>query len=336
MTGALLPATTVPRERGSITQIAAAVEALPLPRDDAPSRWTLRGATAAWLASRRSSHTRRSYFADLTLWLGWCDRAGLDPRQALRADVDLWTTTITGSAATIARRLSAVSSWYDYLESNQLAGSNPARAVTRPRVDRDSSPTVGLTAAQAGQLIRTARSSTRRCAARDTAALGLLLGLGLRVGELVGLDVEQVRYNRGHRTVMVVGKGGRRRELPIPPQVGRDLDVWLEVRAGLGAVLADAGPLLVTATGRRLDQPGVLRMLRRVAAAAGIREAAALSPHSLRHTAITAALDAGAQLREVQDMAGHADPRTTRRYDHGRGSLDRSPTYRLGAILGDD
>jgi len=94
-----------------------------------------------------------------------------------------------------------------------------------------------------------------------------------------------------------------------------------------------SGPLLATSTGRRLDQAALWRLVRRLARAAGIEQWEALSPHSLRHTAITLALDAGASLRDVQDFAGHRDPRTTRRYDRARDSLDRHAAYALAAYL---
>ena len=93
------------------------------------------------------------------------------------------------------------------------------------------------------------------------------------------------------------------------------------------------GPLLATASGSRLDQSALWKLVRRLARAADIPSWAQLSPHSLRHTAITSALDAGAALRDVQDYAGHRDPRTTRRYDRSRGTLDRNAAYTLTAYL---
>jgi site-specific recombinase XerD len=321
------------------SQIALAVEALPLPVDDAGRRWTIRGATAAWLLTQGSDHTRRAYYRDLALWLVWCDQAGLDPRRALRADVDLWRATLTGTSSTIARRLASVSSWYRYLISNDAAGNNPVGAVRRPKVDKDSSPTVGLSAQEAAALMRTARAETGPTARRTTALLGLLVGTGMRVGEAIGLDLDSIRHNRGHRTVRILGKGNKVREIPIPPALGRDLDAYLAERsAAVGAPVgvdpdSPSGHLFVTATGRRLDQPAVFRTLRRIADRAGIDAAPLLSPHSLRHTAITAAL-AVAPLHRVQGMAGHADPRTTLRYDQDRGSLDDSPAYWITELLG--
>jgi site-specific recombinase XerD len=88
-----------------------------------------------------------------------------------------------------------------------------------------------------------------------------------------------------------------------------------------------------TGTDCRLRQGNLWELVRRLAHAAGIETWQELSPHSLRHSAITFALDAGATLRDVQDYAGHKDPRTTRRYDHSRGSLDRNAAYAVAAYL---
>ena len=91
------------------------------------------------------------------------------------------------------------------------------------------------------------------------------------------------------------------------------------------------GPLFVTATGARLDRHSVFRLVRRLAGVAGIPAAARLSPHSLRHAFATAARDEGVPLEDVQDAMGHADPRTTRRYDRDRHNLDRDPSYTIWA-----
>ena len=91
------------------------------------------------------------------------------------------------------------------------------------------------------------------------------------------------------------------------------------------------GPLFLAADGRRLDSHGAARIVRRVACRAGITKL--VGPHTLRHAFITAALDAGVPLRDVQEAASHADPRTTMRYDRARGSLDRHATYIVATYL---
>ncbi len=323
-----------------VDPILSSVTALALPTDDGHQRWNVRTATAAWLASRKSENTRRAYFRDLTSWTSWCAHTDLDPREAKRGDVDAYVMTECSnlSATSSARRLSVISSWYAYLISNEVAEKNPVVAVDRPEVNRDHSETIGLTGRQIGEFMRAARVARGPAARRDTALLAMLAELGLRVGEALRLDVEDLRHNRGHRTVTITGKGGKRRELPIPAPLSRDLDAYLDQRAEKEGRDAGelSGPLFTTATGKRVDQPAAFRLVRRIAAAANIPGADQLSPHSLRHTAATAALDAGAPLRDVQDMLGHADPRTTRRYDRSRGHLDRSPVYAISALFTDE
>jgi integrase/recombinase XerD len=109
----------------------------------------------------------------------------------------------------------------------------------------------------------------------------------------------------------------------LPPRAMRAIDATLGGRAD--------GPLLVSNTGGRLDRHNAARIVTRLARRA--RLAKHITPHSLRHTMVTLALDAGVSLRDVQDAARHADPRTTRRYDRARHALDRHATYTLGAFL---
>lgn len=321
----------------TVDPVLAATAALPLPVDDASRRWNLRSATLAWIRSRKSIHTRRAYFRDLADYLAWCEQTGLDPRDATRGDIDTYASDrcSTLSPTSLARRLSTLSSWYRYLMSNDVAAANPVLSVDRPGGDRDTSSTVGLSGPEVSAFMRAARATASR---RDAAILGMLAELGLRVGEALALDLADFRHNRGHRTVRVAGKGGKYRELPIPAPLARDVDAYLADRAALAGVPVEdlTGPAFVTATGQRVTQPAVFRLVRRIARAAGLPGADKLSPHSLRHTVATAALDAGAPLRDVQDMLGHADPRTTRRYDRSRGSLDRSPAYLIAGLFAHD
>ena len=163
--------------------------------------------------------------------------------------------------------------------------------------------------------------------------LTLLADLGLRVGELVGLDVADLGLERGHRSVRFIGKGGRPRRRALTPAPAAALDAYLAERAAAEGTTADRldGPLLVTATGARIDRHAVFRLVRRLAREAGIAGWARLSPHSLRHAFATTARAEGVPLEDVQDAMGHADPRTTRRYDRDRHNLDRDPAYTIAA-----
>lgn len=304
---------------------------------------------AGWLVGFASPHTRRAYARDITLWLSWCTASGIDPIAVRRPHVDAWMRVqeVEGAAAaTRARRLASVASWYGWLVEEGHAERNPAARAQRPHVDQDESQTVGLTRAQAQALLAAAEADVRPTGPRTRAAMRLLLANALRVGELISLDIEDLGHARGHRTLRVTGKGGRSHTVPLAPSTVAAIEDYLDTRSdeeaplpALAAGVRRRRPLLATSSGRRLDQAAVFRMLRRLANEAGPELAMVanrISPHSLRHTAITAALDAGVSLRDAQDYARHADPRTTRRYDRARNSLDRHATYTVASYLSDE
>ncbi|WP_445189233.1 tyrosine-type recombinase/integrase [Pseudonocardia sp. Cha107L01] len=274
---------------------------------------------ATWLAGYRSARTRRAYAADLAAWLAWLTDRRIDVLSVRRIHVDLWTRGLLDAGAassSVARRLSAVSSWYRHLGEHDLVTANPAAAVRRPRVDPDHTTTVGLDRDQARALLAAADTDTGPTRLRAAAPIRVLLHQGLRVDELARADVADLGHDRGPAATTADRVAGR------PPVASTNL-----------ASADVTGPLLATSTGGRLDQAALWHVVRRLARAGGIEHWAALSPHSLRHSAITLALDAGASLRDVQDFAGHRDPRTTRRYDRSRHSLDRNASYTLAAYL---
>lgn len=292
--------------------------------------------TAAWLAGYRSARTRRAYALDLTAWVDWLHALEVDVLAARRVHVDLWVRHLldTGAAASsTARRLSALTSFYQHLITHDVLSANPAAAVRRPRVDPDHTTTVGLDRAQARAFLAAADADPGPARLRTAAAARLLLHLGLRVDELAAADVADLGHDRGHRVLTVTRKGGHRATVVLPPATAAALDTYLTHRTRQHLDHPVGGPLLATATGGRLDQSALCKLVRRLARAADIPSAAQLTPHSLRHTAITLALDAGAALRDVQDFAGHRDPRTTRRYDRARDTLDRNAAYTLTAYL---
>lgn len=160
--------------------------------------------------------------------------------------------------------------------------------------------------------------------APDEHALISLLALnGLRVSEATGADIEALGTERGHRTLAITRKGGKKAVIPLAPRTARAIDLAIGERC--------EGPIFTNASGRRLDRHGAGRIVRQVARRAGL--AKNIGPHTLRHAFITAALDAGVPLRDVQEAASHADPRTTIRYDRARVSLDRHATYIVAAYI---
>jgi integrase/recombinase XerD len=157
----------------------------------------------------------------------------------------------------------------------------------------------------------------------EHALISLLALSGLRVSEATGANIEALGTERGHRTLTITRKGGKVVTIPLAPRTARAIDLAIGERSD--------GPLFLVPDGRRLDRHGAARIVRRVAGRAGISKP--VGPHTLRHAFITAALDAGVPLRDVQEAASHADPRTTIRYDRARGSLDRHATYIVAAYV---
>lgn len=294
---------------------------------------------ATWLLGRRSARTRRAYLGDVAGWLDWLAERDVDVLEARRVHVDLWVSVqLAGGAAdsTVRRRLSALSGFYDHLARHDLVDHQPVAGVERPKAEDDDTDTIGLSREQARALLEAAESDRGRQRLRTRATIKLLLHNGLRVDELLGCDVADLSADRGHRVLGILGKGNKRAKVPLAPSTWSSLEAYLldrAARAGLADWRELDGPLLVTATGRRVQRSQVWDLVQRLARTAGIEVWAEIAIHSLRHTAITLALDAGASLRDVQDFARHKDARTTRRYDRSRGNLDRSPAYTLAAYL---
>jgi len=220
--------------------------------------------------------------------------------------------------ATIARRLCTVAGFYRYAVEEDLLEHSPAAHVRRPRLDYESHM-VGLDRNEVGALLVAAGLGT----AVEHALSSLLAINGLRISEALGADVDDLGLERGHRTLTVLRKGGKLITIPLAPRTARAIDLAISERT--------EGPVFLTPDGRRLDRHGAGRIVRRIARRAGITKP--VGPHTLRHAFITAALDAGVPLRDVQEAASHADPRTTMRYDRARTSLDRHATYIVAAYV---
>jgi integrase/recombinase XerD len=272
-----------------------------------------------------SGSTRSAYGRDLAHWTQFCRELGLEPLAATRTHVDAYVRHESEiehhSPATVARRLSALANFYRWAVDEDVISRNPVAAVRRPKVGSDSQST-GLDRDELTALVAAAHSDGAR-----SEALVLLLGLnGLRISEALAADVADLDTERGHRVLRIVRKGGRRSTAPLAPKTAVAIDTYLAGRTD--------GPLFATSTGGRFDRVSAWRVLRKLARRAVPEKAESLHPHDLRHAFVTLSLDTGASLRDVQDAAGHADPRTTRRYDRARHNLDRHPTYALAGLIG--
>lgn len=299
-----------------------------------------------WIAGLRSVHTRKAYLRDITDWLSWLADHGTDPLAVTEPDTAYWARHLEAgglSSSTVARKLSAMSSWYQWLVRNGHMEKNPADNLARPEVDRDTSTTPGLTKDQALALIAAADRARGRQQLRTSAVVAVIIYSGARISEVTGADIEDLGTDRGHKVLWVTRKGGKRQPLVLPPPATERLNAYLASRPDvehLPAVTAGGDPrphrpLFVTRHGQRLFEANIRDTIQRLGKAAGLPEdlVRRLGPHPLRHAFATLYLDAGGSERDLQDAMGHADPRTTRRYDRARYTLDRSPGYLLASYL---
>jgi len=268
-----------------------------------------------------SGLTRDAYALDLRQFAAWCQQRQLALFDVARGDIESFARQLEDigrARATIARRLCTITALYRYAVEEGLLERSPAVHVRRPRLDYESNAT-GLDRNEVGAMLVAAGLA----GAREHALISLLALNGLRVTEAIGADIERLGLERGHRTLVVLRKGGKTVTVPLAPRTARAIDLVIGERA--------EGPILLTRDGQRLDRHGAARIVRRIARRAGINKR--VGPHTLRHAFITAALDAGVPLRDVQEAASHADPRTTMRYDRARVSLDRHATYIVAAFV---
>jgi site-specific recombinase XerD len=289
----------------------------------APFTDRLRLAVAAYLARFKGTSRNRTE-SDLRCYLSWCAERGLDPLAAQRPHLELyirWMQEIRRfKPSTVSRRFSVTAGFYRTCVLDGVLEHSPAEHVRRPSVPAES-PTLGFTHLQFEALLTAARESPNPYDFALVAMLGLL---GLRIFEATSADIADLGEEHSHRVLHVCGKGTKIVLVPLPPAVARAIDRAAELR--------DCGPILLNTRGARMDRHAATRRLRHLAEAAGIQIARA-HPHMLRHTYVTTMLDAGADLRDVQIAARHADPRTTMRYDRARNNLDRHPNYILAAYM---
>lgn len=286
---------------------------------------------AAWKLAQSSPHTLRAYSRSMADYCGWLDARGIDLLTVKRPIIDGYRHTLTGLApATVAAKLAALSSFYRYaLSADVIAGGNPVKLVKRPKVDVDHSSTDGLSKDQARALLAAARAD----GPRSYALVSLLLFTGIRLSEALNASTTDYGHDTGHRTLSIRRKGGKDAKVAVPAPAVQALNAYLGT-TGRELVAGTAGgglPIFTTATGKPWAPSEAFRTVQRLAKVAGIE--GQISPHSLRHTFATIALDAGTTLHDLQDSMGHADPRTTRRYDRARHTLEKAAGYDVARAL---
>ena len=265
-----------------------------------------------------TAHSVRAYLGDVEGLLEHATRLGITEvdRIDLRA-LRSWLAkqqTMGRSRTTVARRATAARVFTAWLARTGRAATDAGAALRSPKAHR-TLPAV-LRADEAEAVLQATMSAASEAdgllGQRDVAILELLYATGIRVGELVGLDVDDL--DRQRNVVRVLGKGRKERTVPFGAPAAEALDRWVDV-ARPQLVRDGSGPaLFLGARGGRLDQRAVRTLVHRSVAA--VPGAPDLAPHGLRHTAATHLLEGGADLRSVQELLGHASLATTQLYTH--------------------
>lgn len=304
-------------------------------------RETLRAFLAFLRLNRNASeHTVRAYDSDLSQFLASLSQAVGRPRTELQP-TDITRATIHGflaelfkqgeSRATAARKLAAIRTFLRYLKREGLLESDPGLLVPTPK--REQKIPRHLEIDEMSRLLETPDVSSP-LGRRDRAILELLYASGLRLSELVGLDLDDI--NLGSRMVRVMGKGRKERLVPFNQTAASTIRAWLPDRQALRATAmaretaatasalprratrrataATREPLFLNYRGTRLSSRHVHRLVRHYVAACSARFG--ISPHAIRHSFATHLLEAGADLRAIQELLGHVRLSTTQRYTH--------------------
>jgi integrase/recombinase XerC len=267
------------------------------------------------LEKNASAHTVKSYREDLTQAVGFFALRLPKPAPAaltarhVRAYL-AWLHEQGYAKTTIARRLAAVRSWCRFLCRQGTLAANPADGLRGPRQDKKLPHF--LSAVDLARLLAIPPSDTP-AGLRDRAILEALYSAGLRVGEMTGLNIGDVDLDAGLATVR--GKGKRERLAVFGPPCRDAITAWLAARESLAGPRGRSHPaLFLNKHGTRLTSRSVGRLLEKYLALAGLDPRT--SPHTLRHSFATHLLDAGADIRSVQELLGHKSLGTTQIYTH--------------------
>lgn len=277
-----------------------------------------------------SENTRDGYTRDVRRFLAWL-ASGSDDTDGATALRDVSTDTLRlylGSLNDVgialrsrARIVASLRSFFAWLEMEGYLESNPGELLESPRLGLHL-PEV-LTVEEIDGMIASIDYSKEECR-RDRAMMEVLYGCGLRVSELVNLEISKIYASEGF--LVVHGKGDKERMVPMSDTSIEEIDAWMEDRARLKVKPGDENILFLNRRGGRLTRQRAFQIVKGLAEAAGIRKN--ISPHTLRHSFATHLLEGGANLRAIQQMLGHESIATTQIYIHLDASTLRSDILR--------
>lgn len=295
-----------------------------------------------FLTGQLSSSTKRAYQTDIIKFLdhnsltmdellimdsGQVYKAVIDYRNSISKIKD--GTSYIINASTVARKMTALKVFFQFLVKLKYYAANPIQDVKSPAIPTEST-SEGLTIGELKSIFILIDSNTI-IGKRDKAILSLLFHLALRRSEVASLKISDIKANGEFTVIQFIGKRNKRREIPLKPEV---VQVIREYLTATGRDFQSEGYLFQSHSNRNNNSDGitpeaVFYMVRRYISNANIEKT--ISPHSFRHSAVTIALDNGSSYREVMNLTGHSDTRLVMRYDRGD-KLKNNATWKLPSI----
>lgn len=283
-------------------------------------------------AKIRNVHTRRAYRRAVLCFLQWCERRQRSLHEVSPADVGIYLDELKHSVASKKQILAGLRHFFDGMVTRHAIALNPALSVRGERYQVLEGKTPEITIRQARKLLSSI-DTDGVVGLRDKAILSILIYTASRIGAVARLTLRDL-YDTGDQYCLhFVDKGGKSREIPVRHDLQALLRTYL-MRAGLSLGESSSVPLFRTArrkadslSQRPMSAGDMSRMMKRRMKACGLP--ARLSPHSIRVAVITDLLTQGVPLEDVQHLAGHADPRTTRLYDRRHKTVTRNIVERI-------
>jgi site-specific recombinase XerD len=273
-----------------------------------------------------ASDTVRSYLCQLQQFLKWCDQSNYHPALINRLEIKeyrRWLSEIQQyKPATIALKLTTVRRFYDAAIERGLLTINPATGIKAPREKKDPAARITyLEKEEVSKLLDTVGKEDTLKAKRDKILIGIMVMEGTRTVEMYRSNLVDIIQQGDNLGIRVEGKRNIR-IVPFTSNLAIDLKIYLDARKASGEKLTKNTPLFIAvgnrAGGKRLSRRGIRQIIDNYLQASQLKylQGRTISAHSLRHTAATLALRGGAELRQVQDLLGHSDPRVTAIYTH--------------------
>lgn len=295
-----------------------------------------------FLAGQLSAQTKRAYQTDIRLFFEY---TGLNPDDVLNYDLnEIYSMVIQYrdsiskiqdgtkfiiNASTVARKMTAIKTYFDFLVKLKLISINPASDIKSPAINPDST-SEGLTLSELKSIFSLIDNRVI-IGKRDKAILSLMFHCALRRSEVAKLKIQDIRTSAEFQIIRFIGKRNKVREIPLKPEVMETIKDYL---TATGRNLSSGGFMFLSHSNRNngtdnISPETIFYLVKRYTNKAKINKR--ITPHSFRHTAVTLSLDNGSSYRDVMNLTGHSDPKLVKRYDRGD-KLKNNATWKLPSI----